>query len=264
MGALHAGHGKLIEHGIATARDRGLPAGCIVSVFVNPTQFDDAGDFARYPATLDADTALAEAAGAACVFAPSVGVMYPGSAAAHTVDVPPPGVGRGLEDAHRPGHFAGVCQVVRRLFDLVMPAAAIFGEKDWQQFVVVRAMARRDALPVDIINAPTVREPDGVAMSSRNRFLSPDDRNRARALIAALRASADETSPDAAEHVMAETLHRHGVDAVDYAAVRDAETLGPADQASGRPMRAIITARVGSVRLLDNAPWPAGPGRASD
>lgn len=257
MGALHAGHAALVTRGAAEARARGLRGGCVVSVFVNPTQFDDPRDLERYPRTLDADAALCQAAGAQVLYAPPVADVYPPGVAIPAPPLPEPAAGRGLEDAARPGHFAGVCQVVRRLFDLVRPAAAIFGEKDWQQLVVIAAMTRRDGLGIDILPGPTVREPDGLAMSSRNRFLGPDDRARALSLFRALRAAARVDSPAAAEAQMRRELIEAGVDRIDYAAVRDAVTLGPARV--GSPCRALIAARVGAVRLLDNASWPAGP-----
>ncbi|MEL7472742.1 MAG: pantoate--beta-alanine ligase [Planctomycetota bacterium] len=255
MGALHAGHGSLIRVGVEHAERLG--GVCVVSVFVNPTQFDDASDFDRYPRELDADLELCAEAGAASVFAPGVGVMYPPGVEIPRPEPPPEGVDRGLEDAHRPGHFEGVCQVVRRLFDLVTPIAAVFGEKDWQQLRVLASMATRDGLGVDVVGAPTVREDDGLAMSSRNRFLDREQRARAAMLPLALEQAGSARHPGIAEEVMREFFRRSDLE-VDYAAVRDAATLGTYEP--GRPGRALAAVRLGSVRLLDNAPWPIESG----
>lgn len=253
MGALHEGHLALIHLAAAHAEHAGLP-GCVVSVFVNPTQFDDPADYERYARVLDEDAAKCQASGAAGVYAPSVEAVYPPDRPVPVPPLPDQAAGKGLEDAHRPGHFEGVCQVVRRLFDLIRPAAAVFGEKDWQQLQVVRAMTARDGLGVEILNGPTIREPDGLAMSSRNRFLKGPERERALALHRALEAASRESTPADAEAAMRRVYREHGIDEPDYAAVRDAETLGPVTP--GRPARAITAARVGTVRLLDNAPWP--------
>lgn len=241
---------------MATARR--LPGGCVVTVFVNPTQFDDPADLERYPRTLEDDVRACEAEGASVVFAPSVEDVYPEGPDAAMVDPPAEGIDKGLEDAHRPGHFAGVCSVVARLFAMTRPAFAVFGAKDWQQYAVVSAMVRREAMDIDVIACDTVREVDGLAMSSRNVFLPQGRRDAALSLSRALRDAQGMASPDAAEAIMRATLDAGGVDAIDYAAVRDAETLEPISPAlasAGRPMRCLIAARVGSVRLLDNAPW---------
>lgn len=253
MGALHEGHLALVALADEFARAHAL-AGVVVSVFVNPTQFDDPADFERYARTLEADIDRCRAAGAAGVYAPSVEAVYPPGRPVPVPELPAQAIGRGLEDAHRPGHFAGVCQVVRRLFDLARPAAAVFGEKDWQQLRVIEAMTERERLPVEILRGQTRREPDGLAMSSRNRFMTPAERSRARGLSRALAAAGAEQDPDAAERAMGRVLAGHAINRPDYATVRDADTLGP--PAPGRPSRALIAARVGSVRLLDNAPWP--------
>jgi pantoate--beta-alanine ligase len=254
MGALHEGHLALVRQGTAHADDHGLIGGCVVTIFVNPTQFDEPADYERYARTLDADIDRCRDAGAAGVYAPAVGAVYPQGRPVPVPELPGQAIDKGLEDTHRPGHFAGVCQVVRRLFDLVRPAAAVFGEKDWQQLRVIEVMTRRDRLPIRIIRGATVREPDGLAMSSRNRFLSTGERPRALALGLALAAAGAEPDPDHAERAMRRVLAEHAIDRPDYATVRDADTLGP--PAKGRPARALIAARVGSVRLLDNAPWP--------
>lgn len=256
MGALHDGHLALVAVADGFARAHAL-AGVVVSIFVNPTQFDDPEDYKRYARTLEGDIERCRHAGAAGVYAPGVEAVYPQGRPVLVPDLPDQAIGKGLEDAHRPGHFAGVCQVVRRLFDLVRPAAAVFGEKDWQQLRVIEAMTERDRLPIVILRGQTLREPDGLAMSSRNRFLTPGERSRSLALSLALAAAGDESDPGAAEQAMRRVLAEHGIDHPDYATVRDADTLGP--PAPGRPARALIAARVGSVRLLDNAPWPASP-----
>lgn len=262
MGALHEGHAALIRSAAAIAKPLGLPVS--VSIFVNPTQFNDPSDFARYPKTLDADIAICEAAGAHIIFAPDLNVMYPGGINLATgktwpgdIAVPPlPFVATqpGLEDGFRPGHFAGVCQVVNRLFKLVRPAHAVFGEKDWQQLQVLTAMTHELGLPIKIHGHPTIREPDGLALSSRNRFLSPIDRQAARSLSAALSAACKEPTLAAAEAAMKSILLSAGA-APDYAVVRNAPTLR--EDPSG-PQRALIAARVGPVRLIDNCAWPAG------
>jgi pantoate--beta-alanine ligase len=254
MGALHAGHSALIEHGAAIARSRSLEPGCIVSIFINPTQFNDSADLARYPRTLKSDLALCRGSGASIVFVPDTQTMYPPPPAAPVAAPPLPEVATlpGLEDAHRPGHFEGVCQVVMRLFELLRPQAAIFGEKDWQQLQVVRAMMLNARVQVEIIAYPTVRDTDGVAMSSRNRFLSRDAREQARAIARALEESSRFTAPNQAEQAMRRMLEEAGLE-VDYAAVRDAVSLGPVSP--GQPARSLIAARSGSVRLIDNAPW---------
>lgn len=254
MGALHDGHGALIRDGVQLARERGDAAGCTVSIFVNPTQFNDRADFDRYPRTEKEDLARCEGAGAAAVFAPDVETMYPPPPHPGVTVPPLPRVATepGLEDAHRPGHFAGVCQVVMRLFRLLRPAAAVFGEKDWQQLRVISAMTEEAGLSLEIVPAPTVREPDGLAMSSRNRFLTPAERRQAASLSAALIRAGAETEPGRAEGVMRAVLAEAGL-VPEYAVVRDARTLGPAGPAAAR---ALIACRVGSVRLIDNAPWP--------
>ena len=257
MGALHEGHLDLVRRAAREAEARGLEGGAVVSVFVNPTQFNDRADYDRYARVLDEDIAKCEASGAAAVYAPSVEAVYPDDGSVAVPPLPDQAVGKGLEDAHRPGHFEGVCQVVRRLFDLVRPAAAVFGEKDWQQLVVVRAMSQRDGLGVEVINGPTMYEADGLAMSSRNRFVPPEQRERALSLSLALDAACAQTDPLSAEKAMRRVYAEHGVEP-DYAAVRDAETLG--EWTPGRPGRAITAAGIPGeatvVRLLDNRAWP--------
>lgn len=257
MGALHAGHASLVRQGAAHARGNGL-GGCVVTVFVNPTQFGDPADFSRYPKTLEADCELCEAAGAACVLAPGVEDVYPPGAPTVVPALPRVATEPGLEDALRPGHFAGVCQVVKRLFEMTRPAAAVFGEKDWQQLAVVSAMVRELGMGIEILPGPTVRDPDGMAMSSRNRFLTAEDRARGLSLSRALRRAQGEQTPEAAEAAMRDELAKVGV-TPDYAVVRNAATLAAVREAGERgPWRAVIAAKVGSVRLLDNAAWGGG------
>lgn len=253
MGALHEGHASLIR--FAASLSRQAPpggGGCIVSIFVNPTQFDDKADFARYPRTIDDDLLLCERAGAACVYAPQVGEVYPPGGGLPLAALPRVATAPGLEDAARPGHFAGVCQVVRRLFELVRPAAAVFGEKDWQQLRVIQAMVRLEGLAIRVVAMPTFREHDGLAMSSRNRFLSADDRRKGLALSRALCVANACATPREAEAMMGRVLAGAGI-VPDYAVVREAAGLEPAESAG--EWRALIAARIGPVRLIDNARW---------
>lgn len=250
MGALHAGHRSLI------IRAREIAAGrhpVIVSIFVNPTQFNERSDFDRYPRTLDADAALCAEAGASVIFAPDVEAMYPPENPPPVPPLPAVATTPGLEDAHRPGHFAGVCQVCARLFALVKPSIAIFGEKDWQQLAVIRALVHQESLGIEILGHPTVREPDGLAMSSRNVRLAPNHRRQAIALSRALEEAGRHTNPDAAERAARLVLLANRI-SPEYMVVRDAATLGPATE--GAPARTLVAARVGDVRLIDNAPWP--------
>lgn len=262
MGALHEGHGQLVSRGAQLARERGVRTGCVVWIFVNPTQFNDREDLDRYPRTLDADLAMCEARGASAVFAPDVREVYPIGQEIAAPSLPPVAREPGLEEAFRPGHFVGVCQVVKRFFELMRPSAAVFGEKDWQQLQVVRAMSRQEGLDVEIVSSPTVREQDGLAMSSRNRFLGADERRAATGLSRALARASREISVEAAEGAMADTLGQVSA-RIEYAVVRDAETLLPLSSGTRRGgvrARCLVAARVGSVRLIDNCDWEAGPG----
>ena len=248
MGALHAGHEALV--GAAAA---GGPV--VVSVFVNPLQFDDPADLAAYPRQLEADLERAEAAGAALCFAPSVEAMYP--AGRPQVHVEPGPLGAVLEGASRPGHFAGVATVVTKLLAAVRPARALFGEKDYQQLVLVRRLVADLSFPVEVVGVPTVREADGLALSSRNGRLSPSERAAAPALYGALVAGRDVLvaggAPSVAEAAMAARLAEEGQVETDYAVVRAAADLGEVpDQAVAGELRLLVAARVGSVRLLDN------------
>lgn len=248
MGALHAGHAALIRK--AASFDKPV----VVSIFVNPTQFAPSEDFSRYPRQLDHDAALAAEAGAAAVFAPSVETIYPPDQPVATPPLPPVATQPGLEDAFRPTHFAGVCQVVARLFDLVQPSVAVFGEKDYQQLRVITDMvlAHSQRWPnLRIEPLATVRERDGLAMSSRNVYLSAEQRQRALTIWRSLSEAAQEHTPHQAELVMRTMLDEAGFD-IDYAAVRNAQTLLPLDASTDTPARALIAARLGNVRLIDN------------
>ncbi len=257
MGALHAGHLLLIRAAREAADRRGKPV--LVTIFVNPTQFGPREDFSRYPRTLEADLLACEGAGADAVFAPAAEVVYPSDRPARVPALPAVATEPRLEDAIRPGHFAGVCQVVLRLFELTRPDAAVFGEKDWQQLQVVSAIVRQEGLPVEIIPRPTVREPDGLALSSRNQFLSAAERQRGLSLSRALIEARAQPDAPSAERAMRRIVEAAGVE-VDYAVVRHATTLMPVGR--DRPVgnrRALVAGRVGSVRLLDNAEWmPVG------
>jgi pantoate--beta-alanine ligase len=249
MGALHEGHRTLVR----AARERA--AAVVVSVFVNPTQFGPGEDFDRYPRTWDDDLAALADEGADLVFHPGVDDVYPPGSAGVTVQPGP--LGDVLEGAVRPGHFAGVLTVVAKLFGLVRPHLAVFGEKDYQQLTLVRAMARELALGVEVVGVPTVREDDGMALSSRNRYLSPEQRATAAALSAALRAGAA-AGPRGADAVLAaarQVLAGAPGLALDYLELTDPD-LGPAPAAG--PARLLVAARAGSTRLIDNVPVTLG------
>lgn len=256
MGALHAGHAALIRAGTALARERHLSAGCIVTIFVNPTQFNDPADLERYPRTLEADAALCREAGAACVLAPAVHEVYPKPDFSPVPALPEVATRPGLEDARRPGHFAGVGQVISRLFEITGPRCAIFGEKDWQQLQVVRAMGLSwGGRPVEIVPVATVREADGLAMSSRNAQLLPSARRAAGGLASAFVAAGRAKHWQDAEIAAAGELARAGAE-VEYAAVRDPVTLMPLAPGASEG-RILWAVRLGGVRLIDNASWRA-------
>jgi pantoate--beta-alanine ligase len=252
MGALHEGHRALVR----AARERA--GGVVVSVFVNPTQFGPGEDLDRYPRTWDADLAALTEEGADVVLHPPVDEVYPPGALGVTVDPGP--LGGVLEGAVRPGHFAGVLTVVAKLFGLARPDLAVFGEKDYQQLTLVRAMVRELALPVEVVGVPTVREDDGMALSSRNRYLSPEERARAATLNRALRAGAA-AGPRGADAVLAaagEVLATAPELVPDYLALTDPD-LGPAPAAG--PARLLAAVRAGGTRLLDNTAVTLGEPR---
>ena len=243
MGALHEGHRALVR----AARERA--GSVVVSVFVNPTQFGPGEDFDRYPRTWDADLAALAEEGADLVFHPPVEEVYPPAAVGVTVQPGP--LGDVLEGAVRPGHFTGVLTVVAKLFGLARPDLAVFGEKDYQQLTLIRAMARELALGVEVVGAPTVREDDGMALSSRNRYLSADQRRTAAALSAALRAGAAAAAQGPAAVLTAARQVLAGAPGLvpDYLELTGPQ-LGPAPAAG--PARLLVAARVGGTRLIDN------------
>jgi pantoate--beta-alanine ligase len=252
MGALHEGHRTLVR----AAREKAVSV--VVSVFVNPTQFGPGEDYDRYPRTWDADLAALAEEGADLVFHPEVDDVYPPGALGVSVDPGP--LGSVLEGAVRPGHFAGVLTVVAKLFGLVRPDLALFGEKDYQQLTLIRAMARELALGVEVVGVPTVREDDGMALSSRNRYLAPEQRTAAATISAALRAGAD-AGPDGAAAVLAAAravLATEPTLVQDYLELTDND-LGPAPAVG--PARLLVAARAGTTRLLDNVPVDLGAPR---
>lgn len=247
MGNLHDGHIALVR----AAKKMGQR--CVVSIFVNPRQFGPNEDFATYPRSFEADCARLEAEGVDCVFAPSTDTMYPeGKDACASITVP--GISNVLEGEHRPGFFTGVATVVNKLFNCVQPDAAIFGEKDYQQCLVIRRMVRDLDMPVDIISQPTVREADGLALSSRNAYLDDQQRQQAtglnrclKELVAAVRQHSDISF--AVIHA-SQALEQQGFE-VDYMVVRrqsDLQVPGASDTA----LVALAAARLGSIRLIDN------------
>jgi pantoate--beta-alanine ligase len=247
MGALHEGHLALIRRAAAL----GQPV--VVSIFVNPTQFGPGEDLERYPRQFEADVESAARSGGTVVFAPAVETMYPPGKVVPAPPLPAVATRPQLEDAQRPGHFKGVCQVVARLFDLVRPRWAVFGEKDYQQLRVIESMVNGERERwgrLEIVRHDTVRESDGLAMSSRNAYIGDKRRSRARGLFRALQSAHAAQRPDTAERLMRETLEAHELE-VDYAAVRDAETLLPVSTFA-RPTRALVAARLDEVRLIDN------------
>ncbi len=248
MGALHRGHGSLVSRAAAECDD------VVVSIFVNPKQFGPSEDYSRYPRTLDADRDLVGSCGARWVFVPEAQATYPPGHATNVVVGAP---AADFEGAVRPGHFAGVATVVCWLFNVVPADIAYFGAKDWQQSVVVRRMVQDLAIPITIEVCPTIREPDGLALSSRNAYLSADERRRATALHEGLRAAA--RAWEAGEDVAAvEGMIRTALEArdipVDYAVVVDPLSLLAPHPGSAAV--ALVAGRLGSTRLIDNLPLP--------
>jgi len=245
MGAVHAGHLALV------ARARRRTRRVVVSIFVNPAQFGPREDFATYPRTFAADVEALRQARADLVWAPAVADMYPDDFAVQVVPEGPAAVG--LEDAARPHFFAGVATVVAKLMLQCQPDVAVFGEKDFQQLRVVTAMARDLDLPVKVIGAPTVREADGLAMASRNVYLSREERAVAPVLYRVLKLCAEKIAAGRAVGAILaegrETLERAGF-RLDYLEARDAETLRR--PAKGRPLRLLAAASLGATRLIDN------------
>ncbi|WP_138757979.1 pantoate--beta-alanine ligase [Modestobacter altitudinis] len=252
MGALHEGHRTLVRAA------RALGGSVVVSVFVNPTQFAPGEDFDRYPRTWDADLAALAEEGTDLVFHPPVDEVYPPGAVGVTVQPGP--LGDVLEGAVRPGHFTGVLTVVAKLLGLVRPDVAVFGEKDYQQLTLVRAMARELALGVEVVGVPTVREDDGMALSSRNRYLSVEQRTAAASISAALRAGAA-AGPDGPDAVLAaarSVLAAAPGLVPDYLELTDPD-LGPVPGTG--PARLLVAARAGGTRLIDNTEIDLGDPR---
>ena len=252
VGALHAGHLSLLD---AARKASDL---VVVSIYVNPTQFEQFDDFEHYPRSLQDD--LERLAGRAdLVFAPDDAAIYPDGFSTY---IEPPRISKRWEGEHREGHFRGVATIVLKLLLGVLPDAAFFGEKDYQQLLVVRDMVRDLNVPVDIVGCPLIREEDGLALSSRNQRLSPDERGRAlslyRSLIAARdRIGAGERDPERVVSAMTEVLERGPVDQIDYVAIVDPETLEPVDVISS-PVQGLVAAYVGPVRLIDNMRFDPG------
>lgn len=248
MGNLHAGHLALVRE-CRRACDV-----CVVSIFVNPTQFGPNEDFGNYPRTLEDDLQLLEAAGTNLVFNPSIEAMYPDGEDGH-VSISVPALADTLCGAARPGHFDGVATVVAKLFNIVAPDEAFFGEKDWQQLTLIRTMARQLDMPLRVTGVPTVREASGLAMSSRNNYLSDEERERAASINQILNAIKAAIERGERTYTDAEDRGRRALTAagfdVDYVAVRDADRLLPPD-ADTRTLRILAAARLGRARLIDN------------
>jgi pantoate--beta-alanine ligase len=251
MGALHEGHVALMrqcrEHADFVA----------VSIFVNPTQFGAGEDFGRYPRPLEHDLHQCESAGADLVFVPSVQTVYPRGTASTFVEVP--GLSAVLEGASRPGHFRGVASVVLRLFELVRPDVAVFGQKDFQQQLVIKRMVDDLHVPVELVIAPTLRESDGLALSSRNRYLNADERRAATILYRALESARSavamgERRAEQIRQILQDTVKSESGAKLDYAEVADGETLEPlGDLGEVKTAVALLAAWVGTTRLIDNA-----------
>lgn len=247
MGALHEGHLALVR------RARELTDRVAVSVFVNPTQFGPGEDFDKYPRDPERDAELLNSAGCDLLFLPSVETIYPPG---HSTFVEVDGVSLGFEGDQRPGHFRGVATVVTQLFNLVQPHVAVFGEKDAQQLAVIRRLVRDLHLPIEIEALPTVREADGLAMSSRNAYLSPDDRHAATVLSRALTAARatienGERSATAILGLLKDILDGEPRLTLDYVGVVDADSFQPVEYLTGRIV-VPLAGRLGSTRLLDN------------
>jgi pantoate--beta-alanine ligase len=254
MGNLHAGHLSLVE----IARRRG---GCVVaSIFVNRLQFEAGGDFERYPRTLEHDRALLGEAGCSVVFAPDEKEMYPEPQQVH---VTPPEVARQLEGDFRPGHFQGVCTVVSKLFNIVGPHAAVFGKKDYQQLAVLRAMERQLDFGIEIVGGETMRDPDGLAMSSRNGYLSKDERVKAAQLNAELRKLKEAIEAGSRRYDRHAAMARADLETagwkVDYVELRNRATLAP-PAAHDTELVVLAAAWLGKTRLIDNLELKAPAG----
>lgn len=252
MGALHRGHVALMDEA------RRLADFTVVSIFVNPAQFGPGEDYDRYPRMLEDDLRECEAAGVDLVFKPSAQEMYPrGVPSATFVEVP--GLSHVLEGEIRPTHFRGVATVVLALFEIIRPDVAIFGQKDFQQQALLRRMVEDLHVPVEIVTHPTVRDPDGLALSSRNAYLDPDQRRGSLALSRALEdartaVAGGETDADRVRQILRSPIESEKEAILDYAEVVDADSLAPVERIEpGRPAIALLAARFGKTRLIDNA-----------
>ena len=247
MGALHAGHLSLARHG-KTRCDR-----LVTSIFVNPTQFAPQEDFSTYPRTFESDLEKLVAVGCDLVWAPTANVMYPDGFATM---ITPEGAALGLETDFRPHFFSGVATVCCKLFTQCAPDIALFGEKDYQQLCVIRQLVRDLDLPLEIVGCETIREDDGLAMSSRNAYLSGTERDIATAMHQVLAEAANDfrsgTSADDACKAAGDKLLQAGFKSIDYVAIRDAETLATVEPGTDRPCRILAAAWLGETRLIDN------------
>jgi len=252
MGALHAGHAALIRFSRKLAGHRGA---VVVSIFVNPAQFGPKEDFTSYPRPFRKDLAICRAAGADAVFAPSAGEIY---ADGHSVAVDESRLSLTLCGRSRPGHFRGVCTVVAKLFLIVQPKHAVFGEKDWQQLAILRRMVRDLNFPVEVIGHRTIREPDGLATSSRNFYLTQAERASAPRIHDALVSAASKKSPVAVEASAKKALSAIPGARLDYVEAVDAESLDPLKNRTS-PGRLAAAVFLGKARLIDNIPLPVLP-----
>ena len=248
MGALHEGHLSLVRRSYATCDET------VVTIFVNPTQFGPGEDFEQYPRTFESDVEKLASEGVGLVFAPAADAVY---RKGHSTFVKPPAVAEPLEGTHRPGHFRGVATVVLKLFNTIGADIAFFGQKDYQQSLVIRHMVADLDLPIEIETCPTVREPDGLSLSSRNAYLTPEQRLQALAISQALNHARamhaeGEESASAIEAAMRTILSEAGIDSIDYVALVDPATLQSREHL-GKPTIALIAAHVGDTRLIDNA-----------
>ena len=252
MGALHEGHLTLIRQ--ACAENRSV----IVTIFVNPTQFNNPDDLAKYPRNLEHYAAVLHDLGVDLIFTPTPDVMYP---ADYQTTIEVAGVSTGLEGAHRPGHFKGVATVVAKLFNLTQPTHAYFGQKDAQQVAVIRQMAEDLNFPLEIIVCSTVREPDGLAMSSRNQNLTPNERQAAAVLYRALSAARKAfdngiRDPHQLHETTQQILSAEPLAEVDYISVADAQTLQEINKTISKPVLVSLAVTIGQTRLIDNIVLP--------
>ncbi|WP_371826935.1 pantoate--beta-alanine ligase [Microvirga sp. VF16] len=258
MGFLHAGHRALIVESVARCDIT------VVSIFVNPTQFGPNEDLDRYPRALEQDHALCRNAGVSLIFVPDAGEIYPPG---FQTTIEPGPVAEPLCGAIRPGHFRGVATVVTKLFHIVQPEVAFFGQKDFQQCTVIRQLVRDLNLPVEIVTVPTVREPDGLALSSRNSYLSPVDRQRARCLsqgLLAAQAAYGQGERDSGRLIAIARAQMTEVDQLQYLELRDARTLEAAHGIVEQPAALCVAASVGATRLIDNVLLIPPPTALSD